>query len=134
MKRNILSILSIAAVLIAFTPVVSAQYCENQRVYRPSSGLRIEFGSSREHRSYDRGYEQRYQYASHRQHGSPSPCGCSSHDRIKLIAGSQRGKGTRPCGWHPREWFERRGYDLSLYKHKHERTGVVHRGSRYRGR
>lgn len=131
MKRNILSILSIAAVLTAFTPVVSAQYCENQRSYSPSSGLRVEVSSGRNYRSYDRGYDrgydQRYQSSSHRSHGV-------SHNRIQLIAGYQRGKTTRPTGWHTREWFERRGYDLNCYKHKCQRTGKTHRGSRYRGR
>lgn len=53
-------------------------------------------------------------------------------DRIKLTAGQQRGKSTRPEGYHPREWYEKRGYDLDVFKHKHEDSGNTHAGDRYR--
>ena len=52
-------------------------------------------------------------------------------ERIKLTGGSQKGKGTRPSEYHTREWFEKKGYDLSNYKHKHEYSGVTHTGSKY---
>ena len=53
-------------------------------------------------------------------------------DRIKLTAGQQRGKPNRPQGYHTREWYEKRGYDLDKYKHKHEDSGNYHEGSDYK--
>lgn len=52
-------------------------------------------------------------------------------ERIKLTGGSQKGKGTRPKEYHSREWFEKRGYDLDNYKHKHEHSGKTHEGKKY---
>lgn len=53
-------------------------------------------------------------------------------DRVKLTAGQQRNKPNRPEGYHTREWYERRGYNLNLYKHKHEDSGKTHEGDRYK--
>ncbi len=80
-------------------------------------------------------YDQRE--ARHDRGRAPAPscaCRCGSGDRIRLVAGYQRGKPNRPRGWHPRSWFEHRGYDLRNYAHEHERTGEVHHGSRLRRR
>ena len=52
-------------------------------------------------------------------------------DRVKLTAGRQDDKPNRPEGYHTREWYERRGYNLNLYKHKHEDSGKTHEGARY---
>ena len=50
---------------------------------------------------------------------------------IRLIAGYQRGKPKRPCGWHSVEWFRCRGYNLDNYSHVH-RDGTVHHGRNVR--
>ena len=84
------------------------------------------------HRGDDHGHaDDRYREARSSAHRG---CACGSHERIRLIAGSQRGKGTRPSGWHTREWFERRGYNLDNYSHRHERSGAVHHGRHVRRR
>ena len=54
-------------------------------------------------------------------------------ERIKLTGGSQRGKGTRPQEYHTRDWYEKRGYDLDNYKHKHKNSGKTHEGEDYKG-
>ena len=92
----------------------SHSYGQSSRSYGGSHG----YSSSR--CSYGGGRS-----CSHR--GYSSGCG---NDRIRLISGYQRGKGTRPSGWHDKRWFSSRGYKLDNYSHVHKRSGAVHRGSR----
>ena len=46
---------------------------------------------------------------------------------IKLIRGRDGDHPTRPTGYHTKDWYKHRGYDLSDYTHKHE-DGKVHKG------
>jgi hypothetical protein len=69
------------------------------------------------------------------------PCRCShshssgggghDHDseKIKLTGGNQRGKPSRPEGYHSAEWYKDRGYNLKNYDHKHQDDGEVHHRS-----
>jgi hypothetical protein len=115
--------------LLAFVSLLASALIATACAGAPPIPFNFEFSDIR----VSRDYAHADRYDDHRGHdhgyGRASSCSCScrSSDAIKLIGGSQRGKGTRPSGWHKREWFERRGYDLENYTHRH-RDGSVHRG------
>lgn len=126
-KAHLLTIVCASALLPL--SAATAQSCANghgshgySRSYTPSHSYG--YSSSRSYGGSDSSrssHSYRSSYRSHR-----SSCGS---DRIRLIGGSQRGKGTRPRGWHDKHWFTKRGYNLANYSHVHERSGVVHHGS-----
>ena len=60
-------------------------------------------------------------------HSSHSSSRSSSGSAIKLIRGNDGDHPNRPEGYHSKEWYQKRGYDLSDYTHKH-RDGEVHKG------
>jgi hypothetical protein len=63
------------------------------------------------------------QYHKHSSHSSSNHSGSA----IKLIRGNDGDHPNRPEGYHSKEWYKQRGYDLSDYTHKH-RDGEVHKG------
>ena len=86
------------------------------------------YGGPRPYRNY--GYGDPY-YGGSSYHNYNRHRG-QNDDRIKLTGGAQRGKPNRPEGYHSREWYEKRGYDLDQYKHKHQDSGRTHAGEDYR--
>lgn len=73
---------------------------------------------------YDRGHDDHYNDRYRR----------SNDERIKLTGGGQGGKPNRPDGYHTKDWYEKRGYDLDRYKHQHEDSGRSHAGEDYRSK
>jgi hypothetical protein len=95
----------------------SSYYRPGYSSYRPSY-----YGGS----YYNRPDYYKYDHDDHK-HSSSSK---KDDDKIRLIGGSQPGKPNRPEGNHTADWYRKRGYDLSEYKHKHE-DGTVHKGRNY---
>lgn len=138
MKTKHLFALAIAGAALPLSSA-SAQYCDS---YRGGFGHHYSHSSRSYHGdrydNFHRGHHS-YRHDNHRSHRSYGGHGrgchaCGSGERIRLIGGHQRGKGTRPRGWHDRNWFKRRGYNLDNYVHVHERSGIVHHGRNVRSR
>ncbi len=49
----------------------------------------------------------------------------NSSNRIKLLGGGDGDHSNKPDGYHSREWYQKRGYDLKEYKYKKEDGDVV---------
>jgi hypothetical protein len=72
--------------------------------------------------SSHRQYASSHNHSSHN-HSSSKPK--DGHGRITLLRGSDGDHSNRPQGSHPKEWYQKRGYDLKEYKYKDE-AGHTH--------
>ena len=137
-KKSARQFLAIVALAIAASTLSSCVYLDD---YGPPYSSYHRAPSSTTYHTSSFGYGGRSYYGGrpyyggryydyHRGHGHYHK---SHHDdRIKLTGGSQKGKPNRPTGYHSRDWYEKRGYNLSNYKHKHEKSGKTHEGKNYR--
>ncbi|MFT4547101.1 MAG: hypothetical protein ACI8XO_003652 [Verrucomicrobiales bacterium] len=134
MRKHLQNSVSILAALVVTFSFSSCVYVDNPGP--PYGSYRNTPGTSNYHTS-SYGYGRpRPQYSNHYDHHDNR--GHSSHrqeqERVRLTGGSQRGKGTRPSGYHTRDWYEKKGYDLDKFKHKHEKSGKSHQGSSYKSK
>ena len=136
LKTKFLQVVVAATVII---PLASAS-AQDRRTARGGHAALQQFGSqfglslSRNYappRCDHHGDYRHYDSRDHRSRSARHHCG---NDRIRLIGGYQRGKGTRPKGWHDKSWFRKRGYNLDNYVHVHEKSGIVHYGAHVGGR
>lgn len=146
MKSLLLSLSLLAAVLLPSCEVLDTGYSTGSYygggyVSRPSyyntydsdyynygyAGRPYDGGYYRSGRYYNRAgvYCPPEQYHKHN-HSSHSSSNRSS-SAIKLIRGNDGDHPNRPEGYHSKEWYKQRGYDLKDYTHKH-RDGEVHKG------
>ena len=49
------------------------------------------------------------------------------NDEIRLVRGNDGDHSTRPTGYHSKEWYKERGYDLHKYTYKDEDGDVKHK-------
>ncbi len=85
-------------------------------------------------RSYSRPYYGGSYYGSSdyydHDHGSSSRSSNSKRDndeKLRLVRGSDGDHDTRPSGYHTKDWYEHRGYDLHKYTYKDEDGDVKHK-------
>jgi hypothetical protein len=93
------------------------------------------YGSGYGTRSYTRpyyggSYYGSSDYHSSHDHGSSSRSSSSkrsSDEKIRLVRGSDGDHDTRPSGYHSKDWYKSRGYDLHKYTYKDEDGDVKHK-------